>query len=75
MREGDLRSGVFSFGAFFVAHDGDKRTFTGAPKPLPGVQRDNRVLSFACERCGFVASYLERVIRNRVPPPATASNS
>ncbi len=60
---GDVRSGVLSFGDFFVEHDGDKRTFTGAPKPRPGVQRDNRVLSFACQRCGLVSSYLERVVR------------
>jgi hypothetical protein len=60
---GDVRSGVLSFGDFFVEHDGDRRTFTGAPKPKPGVQRDNRVVSFACQQCGLVSSFLERVIR------------
>jgi len=61
---GDVRSGVLSFGDFFVEHDGDKRTLTGAPKPRPGVQRDNRVISFACQNCGLVSSYLERIIRD-----------
>ena len=62
---GDVRSGVLSFGDFFIEHDGDRQTITGSPRPRPGVQRDNRVLSFACERCGFVSNYLERVIRSR----------
>ena len=61
---GDVRSGVLSFGSFFVEHEGDKRTFTGGPKPRPGVQRDNRVVSVACTRCGLVSSYLERVVRD-----------
>ncbi len=59
---GDLRSGVLSFGDFFVEHAGDERTFMGAPKPRPGVQRDNRVISFACTQCGLVTSYLERAL-------------
>jgi len=63
---GDVRSGVLSAGDFFVEYDGDKRTFTGAPKPRGVVQRDNRVISFACLSCGLVSSYLERVIRNGV---------
>jgi hypothetical protein len=57
---------MLSFGDFFVEHDGDKRTFTGAPKPRAGVQRDNRVISFACQSCGLVSSYLERVVRDGV---------
>ena len=61
---GDVRSGMLSFGDFFVEHDGDRRTFTGAPKPKPGVQRDNRVVSFACKQCGLVSSFLERAIRD-----------
>jgi hypothetical protein len=63
---GDVRSGILSFGDFFVEHDGDKRTFTGAPKPRAGVQRDNRVISFACQSCGLVSSYMERVVRDSV---------
>lgn len=63
---GELRSGVISFGDFFVEHDGKKRTLTGAPKPKAGIQRDNRVLSFACGSCGLVSSYLERVIRDEL---------
>ena len=62
---GDVRSGVLSFGAFFTEHEGDKRTGTGAPKLRPGVQRDNRVISAACTRCGLVSSYLERVVRGK----------
>jgi hypothetical protein len=58
---GDIRSGVLSFGAFFIEHD-DKRTFTGAPKPKPGVQRNNRVISIACTQCGLISSYLERIL-------------
>lgn len=61
---GDVRSGILSFGDFFVEHDGDRRTVTGAPKPKPGLQRDNRVLSFACKDCGLVSSFLERAIRD-----------
>ncbi len=61
---GDVRSGILSFGNFFVEHDGERRTVTGAPKPKAGVQRDNRVLSFACQQCGLVSSFLERVIRD-----------
>ena len=60
---GDVRSGMLSFGAFFVEHDGEEKTFTGSPKPRPGIQRDNRVISVACARCGLVSSYLERVLR------------
>ena len=65
---GDVRSGVLSFGDFFVEYDGDRRTWLGAPSPRPGLQRDNRVISFACERCGFVSSYLERALRDAAPP-------
>ena len=69
---GDLRSGVLSFGDFFVEHDGTQRTFTGAPKPRGSLQRNNRVISFACERCGFVSSYLERAL-DGVGPDAPAA--
>lgn len=65
---GDLRSGVLSFGDFFVEHDGERRTITGAPKPKPGVHRDNRVVSFACQQCGLVSSFLEKAIRSEGKP-------
>jgi predicted RNA-binding Zn-ribbon protein involved in translation (DUF1610 family) len=63
---GDARSGFLSVGNFFVEYDGDKRTWEGSPKPRAGVQRDNRVISFACQSCGLVSSYLERVVRDSV---------
>ena len=59
---GDVRSGVLSFGDFFVEHDADRKTFTGAPKPKPGVQRNNRVVSYACQNCGLVSSFLQRIV-------------
>ncbi len=59
---GDLRSAVLSFGDFFIEHELGQKTFTGAPVPKPGVQRNNRVISFACTDCGLITQYLEKVI-------------
>ena len=61
---GEIRGGNFDAGAFFLSHEGDKKTFTGAPKISPAqFQQDNRVVSFACTRCGVVTSFLERAVR------------
>jgi hypothetical protein len=60
---GDLRSGFTSFGDYFVEFDGDKMTLLGTPKLKSGLERDNRVVSYACTKCGFISSYLERVLK------------
>ena len=59
-----MRSGGVSLGGLLIEHDGDKRTFTGAPRPKGILQQDNRVLSFACKKCGHFSRFLERVIRD-----------
>jgi hypothetical protein len=72
---GDVRSGVLSFGDFFVEHDADRKTFTGAPKPKPGVQRNNRVISYACQNCGLASSFLQRIVDDeKNPKEVTGAN-
>ena len=55
---GDIRSGILSFGAFFLEFDSRE-----TQKPRAGVKRDNRVISHACTDCGLVSSYLASVIK------------
>jgi hypothetical protein len=71
---GDLRSGMFSFGDFFIECDDEKRTWLDAPKMKTGIQRDNRVVSFACEKCGYICSFLERYVREIVAEDANANS-
>ncbi len=59
---GDVRSGVVSFGSFFVEYAEAGKGHFGAPKLKPGAHRNNRVVSYACRRCGYISSYLEAVI-------------
>ena len=59
---GDVRSGAISFGAHFVEYQEGKKTVFGDPKPKAGLQRNNRVVSYACKSCGYISSYLESVI-------------
>ena len=61
---GDTRSGILSFGNFFVEYDGDKKTFLGDPKPKPGISK-NRVISLACKNCGLISNYLEDIIHKK----------
>lgn len=61
-RRGEVRSGLVSFGSFFLEYDGSARTLLGLPKLKPEVRRDNRVVSLACERCGLITSYLEKAV-------------
>jgi len=61
---GDTRSGMISFGNFFVEYDEDKKTLLGDPKPKPGISK-NRVISIACKKCGLISSYLEDIINKK----------
>ena len=58
---GDLRTGsgtILSMGVEFVADDDSDQRWT------PAVRNDHRrVISFACQSCGLVSSFLERVVR------------
>lgn len=55
---GDIRSGVISFGAFFVEYSPQQKTRLGAPLLDSGLQKNNRVVSYACTNCGYISSYL-----------------
>jgi len=57
MIKGDIRSGAVSAGAYFIKYETDEK----GHKPEKGLRFDNRVVSYACEQCGLVESYLERV--------------
>ncbi len=52
---GDVRSGILSFGAFFVEL---ACTSSGNLKPKPGIS-NNRVLSYACKECGYISQYMK----------------
>ena len=58
---GEIRSGLISFGAYFVEFEEEKSTMIGTHKPKPGIRKNNRVVSYACMNCGFISSYLEDI--------------
>ena len=62
---GDIRSGFISFGAYFVEYEEGKKTFLGAPQPKSGVEKNNRVVSYACKNCGCISNYLENVLNKK----------
>lgn len=62
---GDLISGGISFGNYFIEYDEDKKTVIGTPKPKKSIQKDNRVVSFVCTKCGLISSFLEKIIKEK----------
>ena len=62
---GDVRSGILSFGAFFIECSEKQRNIVGAPKPKGGLQKNNRVVSYACTDCGFISNYLDSVVNGK----------
>lgn len=54
---GDVRSGILSLGAFFVEYVAGSNLGGGKPKLKSGISK-NRVISFACNDCGYLSQYL-----------------
>ena len=59
---GDIRSGVISFGAHFLEYEEGSTDRGGKPRVRSGVNRNNRVVAYACGTCGYISNYLERVV-------------